>query len=148
MNFTPFGQKRKTLYKRNVLGKFFGPESSKCEMSTFEGKEVKMCTIFTSDALLAPKPLQNGKVGPKVKKALLGVLGSRNVPRCLCFSLFGAWGGKHYLLLFAHFCDFPLFGRKSSFWRQQVAKPPKTLKIRPSAPFCENGIQNTFKSIV
>ena len=106
-----------------------------------------MCLFSTSGVLLVPKTLQNGKVSPKVKKALLGVLGSKNVPRCLCFSLFGAWGEKHDFSFFAHFCDFSLFGRKSCFWRPKVGKPPKTLKSRPFPPFCENGIQNTLKSI-
>ena len=92
--FTHFRQKRKTLYKRNVLGTLFRPESQKHEISTFGSKKVEMSSFFASGELLAPQTLQNGKVGPKVKKAVLGVLGSKNVPRTLCFPLFGARGGK------------------------------------------------------
>ena len=120
--FTHFRQKRKTLDKRNVLGTFFRPESQKRDFSTFGSKKVKMCSFFASGALLAPKTLQNGKVGPKVEKAILGVLGSKNVPRCLCFSLFGARSEKHDFSSFTHFCSFSLLGRKSSFWPQKVVQ--------------------------
>ena len=40
--FTHFRQKRKTLYKRNVLGTLFRPESQKRDFSTFGSKKVKM----------------------------------------------------------------------------------------------------------
>ena len=66
--FTHFRQKRKTLDKRNVLGTFFRPESQKREFSTFGSKNVKMSSFSASGELLAPQTLQNGKVGPKVKK--------------------------------------------------------------------------------
>ena len=66
--FTPFGQKRKTLYKRNVLGTLFRPESQKRDFSTFGNTKVEMSSFFASGALAAPKTLQNGKVGPKLKK--------------------------------------------------------------------------------
>ena len=94
---------------------------------------MKMSSFFASGALLAPKTLQNGKVGPKVKKAILGVLGSKNVPRTLCFSLFGARSENDAFSSFALFCAFSLFGRKSSFW------PPKVVKTAQNAknpPFC------------
>ena len=42
MIFTHFGQKRKTLYKRNVSGTLFRPESQKSDFSTFGSKKVKM----------------------------------------------------------------------------------------------------------
>ena len=130
---THFRQKRKTLYKRNVLGTFFRPESQKREFSTFGSKNVKMSSFFASGALLAPKTLQNAKVGPKVKKAVLGVLGSKNVPRTLRFSLFRARSENDAFSSFALFCAFSLFGRKSSFW------PPKVVKTAQNAkhpPFC------------
>ena len=131
--FTHFRQKRKTLYKRNVLGTFFRPESQKREFSTFGSKNVKMSSFFASGALLAPKTLQNGKVGPKAEKAILGVLGSKNVPRTLRFSLFRARSENDAFSSFALFCAFSLFGRKSSFW------PPKVVKTAQNAknpPFC------------
>ena len=86
-----------------------------------------MSSFSASGALLAPKTLQNGKVGPKVKKAVLGVLGSKNVPRTLCFSLFGARSENDDFPSFALFCAFSLFGRKSSFW------PPKVIKTVQNA---------------
>ena len=133
MIFAHFRQKRKTLYKRNVLGTLFRPESQKRDFSTFGSKKVKMSSFSASGALLAPKTPQNGKVGLKVKKAVLGVLGSKNVPRTLCFSLFCARSENDDFSSFAHFCAFPLFGRKSSFW------PPKVVKTAQNAknpPFC------------
>ena len=92
-----------------------------------------MSSFFASGALLAPKTLQNGKIGPKVKKAILGVLGSKNVPRTLCFSLFGARSENYAFSSFAQFCVFSLFGRKNGFW------PPKVVKTAQNAknpPFC------------
>ena len=125
--FTHFRQKRKTLYKRNVLGTLFRPESQKKRISHFWEQKVKMSSFFASGALLAPKTLQNGKVGPKVKKAILGVLGSKNVPRTLCFSLFGARSENDAFSSFAHFCVFHFLGAKT----------------RPFAPFRGNGVQST-----
>ena len=141
--FTHFRQKRKTLYKRNVLGTLFRPESQKSEFPTFGSKKVKMSSFFASGALLAPKTLQNGKVGPKVKKAILGVLGSKNVPRTLCFSLFGARSENDAFSSFAFFALFRFLGAKAVFGLQKWSKPPKTLKICPLAPFCANGSQNS-----
>ena len=141
--FTHFRQKRKTLYKRNVLGTFFRPESQKRDFPTFGSKKVKMSSFSASGALLAPKTLQNAKVGPKVKKAILGVLGSKNVPRTLRFSLFCARSENDDFSSFAQFYTFSLLGRKSCFWLPKVVKPPKTLKTTHFAPFCENGFQNT-----
>ena len=83
LHFHPFRQERKTLYKRNVLGTFFQPGSQKRDFSTFGSKKAKKCSFVTSGALWAPKTLQSGKVSPKVEKAVSGVLGSKNVPRCL-----------------------------------------------------------------
>ena len=141
--FTHFRQKRKTLDKRNVSGTLFRPESQKREFSTFGSKKVKMSSFFASGALLAPKTLQNGKVGPKADKALLGVLGSKNVPRTLCFHCF-ALGAKMMLFrLLRFFALFRFLGAKAVFGLQKWLKPPKTLKSSPFAPFCENGIQNT-----
>ena len=82
---------------------------------------------------MAPETLQNGKVGPKVENAILGVLGSKNVPRTLRFSLFCARSENDAFSSFALFCAFSLFGRKSSFW------PPKVVKTAQNAknpPFC------------
>ena len=89
--YTHFRQKRKTLDNRKVLGTLFRPESQNREISTFWIQKVKMSSFFASGALLAAKTPQNGKVGLKVKKAVLGVLGSKNVPNTLCFALFCAW---------------------------------------------------------
>ena len=111
--FTHFRQKRKTLYKRNVLGTFFRPESQKREFSTFGSKKVKMSSFFASGALLAPKTLQNGKVGPKAKKALLGVLGSKNVPRTLRLSLFCARSENNAFAPFPNFHTLRFLGAKS-----------------------------------
>ena len=135
MNFTHFRQKRKTLYKRNVSGTLFRPESQKGVFSTFGSKKVKMSSFFASRALLAPKTLQNGKIGPKVKKAILGVLGSKNVPRTLCFSLFCAWSENDDFATFAHFCAFPLFGRKIGFWPPKVLQTAQNAKTPPFCPF-------------
>ena len=135
MIFTHFRQKRKTLYKRNVLGTFFRPESQKREFSTFGRKNVKMSSFFASGALLALKTLQNGKIIPKVKKAILGVVGSKNVPRTLCFSLFGARSENYDFSSFALFCAFPLFGRKSSFWHPKVVKTSQNAKSPPFPAF-------------
>ncbi len=133
MIFAHFGQKRKTLCKRKVWGSFFRPESQKCDFSISGPKKVKMCVLFASGALLAPKALQNGKVGPKLKKAILGVLGSKNVPRTLCFSLFGAQSENDAFSSVAHFCTFPLFGRKNGFWPPKVVKTAQNAK---KSPFC------------
>ena len=141
--FTHFRQKRKTLDNRKVSGTLFRPESQKSEFSTFGSQKVEMSSFFASGELLAPQTLQNGKVDPKVKKAVLGVLGSKNVPRTLRFSLFRARSENHAFSSFAHFCVFSLFGRKISFWPPKVVEPPKTLKIRHFTPFCESGIQKT-----
>ena len=131
--FTHFHQNRKTLYSRKVLGTLFRPKSQKRGFPTFGSKKVEMSSFFASGELLAPQTLQNGKVGPKVKKAVLGVLGSKNVPRTLCFSLFCARSENDAFSSFAHFCAFSLFGRKISFW------PPKVVKTAQNAknpPFC------------
>ena len=141
--FTHFRQKRKTLDKRNVLGTFFRPESQKSDFSTFGSKKVKMCSFFASGALLAPKTPQNGKVGPKAEKALLGVLGSKNVPRTLRLSLFCARSENDAFLCFAQSRVFHFLGAKSVFGVQKWSKTLKTLKTNHFAPFCENGVQNT-----
>ena len=141
--FRPFGQKRKTFYKRNVLGTLFRPESQKREFCIFGSKKVKMSYFFASGALLAPKTLQNGKIGPKVKKAILGVFGSKNVPRTLCFHCF-ALGAKIMIFRPSHFFALLRFlGAEAVFGFQKWSKPPKTLKFRPFAHFCENSLQNT-----
>ena len=104
-----------------------------------------MYSFSTSGAPLEPTTLQNGKVDTKVKKRIWAFWAPKTCPDAY-FSLFGAWGEKHDFLLFAHFCNVSLFGRKSTFWRPKVAEPPKTLKVSPFAPFSENGIQNKIKS--
>ena len=106
-----------------------------------------MCLFSTSGVLLVPKTLQNGKVGPEVKKALWGVLGSKNVPRCLCFSLFGAWGEKHDFSFFANFCDLSLFGRKSCFWRPKVGNRPKRSKSALSRLFAKMAFKIPKKAL-
>ena len=113
--FTHFRQKRKTLYKHNVLGTLFRPESQKRDFSTFGSKKVRMSSFFASGALLAPKTPQNRKVGPKAKKAILGVLGSKNVPRTLCLSLFCAWSENDAFSSFYHFWGFYAFGAQNAF---------------------------------
>ena len=122
--FTHFRQKRKTFYKRNVLGTIFPPESQKRDFPTFGSKKVKMSSFSASGALLAPKTLQNGKVDPKAKKAVVGVLGSKNVPRTLCFPLFCAWSGN---------CDFrlSLIFAFSVFWTQNQFLASKSGQNRP-----------------
>ena len=143
MIFAHFRQKRKTLYKRNVLGTLFRPESQKREFSTFWSQKVKMSSFFASGTLLAAKTPQNGKVGLKVKKAFLGVLGSKNVPRTLCFSLFCARSENDDFPSFACFALFRFLGAKADFGPQKWSKPPKTLKTSHFAHFCENGLQST-----
>ena len=103
--------------------------------TTFGSKKVKMSSFFASGELLAPQTLQNGKVGPKVKKAVLGVLGSKNVPRTLRFSLFRARSENDAFSSFALFCAFALFGRKSSFWPPKVVKTSQNAKIPPFCAF-------------
>ena len=146
--FTHFRHLRKTLDKRKVSGTLFRPESQKRDFSTFGGKKVKMSSFSASWALLAPRTLQNGKVGPKAKKALLGVLGSKNVPRTLRLSLFCARSENDAFLCFAHFRFFPLFERKVSLWPPKVVQNAKNAKISHFALFCENGFESTWKSIV
>ena len=92
-----------------------------------------MSSFCASGALLAPKTLQNRKVGPKAEKALLGVLGSRNVPRTLRLSLFCARSENDVFSCFAHFRVLLLFGRKISFWPPKVVQNAKNAK-NPS--FC------------
>ena len=87
-----------------------------------------MSLFVASGALLAPKTLRNTKVGPKAEKALLGVLGSKNVPRTLRLSLFCARSENDAFLCFAHLCTFPLFGCKISFWRPKVVQNAKNAK--------------------
>ena len=137
-----FRQERKTLCIHKVLGTLFRPESQKSEFPTFGSQKVKISTFPASGALLPTKMLQNAKVGPKMKTAVLGVLGSKNVRRTLRFSLFCAWSENDAFSSFAVFCAFSLFGRKSSFGLQKCSKPSKTLKMLPFTPFCENVIQN------
>ena len=131
--FTHFRQQRKTVDNRKVLGTHFRPESQKRDFSTFGSPKVEMSSSSASGALLAPKTLRNGKVCLKVKKAVLGDWGSKNVPRTLCFSLFCAWSENDDFSTFAHFCAFPLFGRKISFWPPQVVKTAQNAK---NPPFC------------
>ena len=133
--FTHFRQKRKTLDNRKVLGTLFRPESQKREFSTFWSQKVKMSSFFASGALLAAKTPQNGKVGLKVKKAVLGVLGSKNVPRTLCFSLFCAWSENDGFSIFAHFYAFPLFARKNSFRIPKVVKTAHNAENHPFSAF-------------
>ena len=125
MIFTHFRQKRKTLYKRNVLGTFFRPESQKRDFPIFGSKKVKMSSFSASWALLASKTPQNAKVGPKVKKAVLGVLGSKNVPRTLRFPLFCARSENDA------FSSFALFLRVFAFWAQKQFSAPRSGKNRP-----------------
>ena len=132
--FTHFRQKRKTLYKRNVLGTFFQPESQKGEFSTFGSKNVKMSSFFASGELLAPQTLQNGKVGPKVKKAVLGVLGSKNVPRTLRFHCF-ALGAQMMLFRLLRFLRFFAFWAQKQFWPPKVVKTAKNAKNPPFYAF-------------
>ena len=68
LHFHPFRQERKTLYKRNVLGTFFGPESQKCDFSAFGRKKAKFPPFSASGPLFAPKTPQNGKVRQKPQK--------------------------------------------------------------------------------
>ena len=124
--FTHFRQKRKTLDNRKVLGTLFRPESQKRDFSTFGSQKVEMSSFSASGALLAPKTPQNGKVGLKVKKAVLGVLGSKNVPRTLCFSLFGARSENDAFSSFAHFLRF------FAFWAQKLFLASKSGQNRPN----------------
>ena len=134
-SITPFRQKRKTLCIHKVLGTLFRPESQKMDFPTFGSQKLQISTFSASGALLPPKTLQNAKVGPKVKKAVLGVLGSKNVPRTLRFSLFCARSENNAFSSFAHFCVFSLFGRKSSFWPPKVVKTAQNAKIPPFCAF-------------
>ena len=110
--FTHFRQKRKTFYKHNVLGTLSRPESQKRDFSTCGSKKVKMSSFSASGALLAPKTPQNREVGPKAKKAILGVLGSRNVPRTLSLSLFCAWSEIDAFPSFSIFAFLRFWGAK------------------------------------
>ena len=87
-----------------------------------------MSTFFASGSLLPSKTLRNGKVGPKAKKAILGVLGSKNVPRTLCLLFFCAWSENDAFSSFFHFCVFTLLGRKMRFWPPKVAKNAQNAK--------------------
>ena len=109
---------------------------------------MKMIPFFASGALLAPKTPQNGKVGPKAEKALLGVLGSKNVPRTLRLSLFCARSENDAFLCFAHFRTFPLFGRKISFWPPKVVQNATKAKFPPFYAFLRKWPPKYLKSIV
>ena len=104
---------------------------------------MKISTFSASGALFAPNTLQNGKVDPKVEKALLGVLGSKNVPRTLRLSLFCARSENDAFSCFAHFRGLSLFGRKISFRPPKVVQNAENAENPSFAPFCENGFQNT-----
>ena len=108
---------------------------------------MKMCSFFASGALLAPKTPQNGKVGPKAKKALLGVLGSKNVPRTLRFSLFCARSENDAFSCSAHFRVFSLFGRKISFWPPKVVQNDKNAKMASFYAFLRKWHPKHLKSI-
>ena len=110
--FTPFGQKRKFLYKRNVLGTSFRPESQKRGISTLESKKVKNVHIFTSGALLAPETLQNGKVDPKVKKRIWAFLAPTTCPDAYVFHC-SALGAKNMISALRALLRF------SAFWVQK-----------------------------
>ena len=137
-----FARSAKPFINTTFWGPFFDQNRKKA-ISTFGSKKVKMSSFFASGALLAPKTPQNRKVGPKAKKAILGVLGSKNVPRTLCLSLFCAWSESDAFSSFFHVCVFTLLARKMRLWLPKVAKMLKTLPIRTFASFCENGFQNT-----
>ena len=143
--FTHFRQERKTIDNRKVLGTLFRPESQKRDFSTFGSKKVKMSSFFASGALFAPKTLQKRKVGPKVEKAVLGVLGSKNVPRTLRLSLFCARSENDAFSCFAHFRIFSLFGRKSSFWRPKVVKTAQNAKVPPFCAFLRKWLPKHLK---
>jgi len=145
--FTHFRQKRKTLVKRYVLGTFFRPESQKRDFSTFGSKKMKMCSFFASGALLAPKTLQSGKVDPKAEKALLGVLGSKNVPRTLRLSLFCARSENDAFLCFAHFRVFSLLGREISFWPPKVVQNAKNAKMGSFCAFLRKWLPKHLKNL-
>ncbi len=108
----------------------------------FWDEKAKFCLFSTSGALFAQKTPRNGKMSPKVRKAHLRVLGSKNVPRCLRFKGSGASGEKLDFSIFTLFGDFLLFGRKSRFWRPKAEKSPKNRIIRSFSLFCENGSHN------
>ena len=80
---------------------------------------MKISTFSASGALLPPKTLQNAKVGPKVKKAVLGVLGSKNVPRTLRLSLFCAQSENDDFRLLHNFTLFRFLGAKAVFGLQK-----------------------------
>jgi hypothetical protein len=82
-----------------------------------------------------------------VKKAYLCVSGSKNVPRCLCFKGFGASGEKRDFSIFVHFCDFPLFGRKSRFCVQKWENHPKTAKSALFRFFAKTAPKMTKKAL-
>ena len=104
-----------------------------------------MCSFFASGALLAPKTLRNAKVGPKAEKALLGVLGSKNVPRTLRLSLFCARSENDAFLCFAQLRVFSLFGRKISFWLPKVVQNAKNAKTASICDFLRQWLPKHLK---
>ena len=143
MIFTPFGQKRKTLYKRNVLGTLFRPESQKREFPTFGSKKWKWANFSLLARFWRPKRSRAEKFAQKRKKRFCSFWAPKTCPEPYVFQCF-ALGAKIMLFRLSPIFAFLRFlDAQSVFGPKTWSKPPKTLKIRPFAPFGENGIQNT-----
>ena len=85
---TPFDQKRKTLYKRNVLGTFFRPESQKRDFPLLRAKSGNVL-IFRFWRAFGAKNAPERKSGPKSEKSAFGRFGLQKRVQMLMF--FTVW---------------------------------------------------------
>ena len=84
MIFTPFGQKRKTLYKRNVLGTLFRPESQKRDFPLLEAKKWNSANFPPLERFWRKNAPERGNV-PKSGKSAFGRFGLRKRAQMLMF---------------------------------------------------------------
>ena len=82
--YTPFGQKRKTLYKHNVLGTFFRPESPKRGFGLLRAKSGNVF-IFHFWRAFGAKNAPERKSGPKSEKGAFGRFGLQKRAQMLMF---------------------------------------------------------------
>ena len=129
-----FARNAKPFINVTFRASFFH-QNRKTRIFHFWKQKSEKMHFLASGALFAPKTLQKRKNSPKAKKAVLGVLGSKNVPRTLRLSLFCARSENGDFSSFAQFYIFPLFGRKSCFGRPEVVKTAQNAKKQPFCAF-------------
>ncbi len=141
--FTHFRQKRKTLYKRNVSGTLFQPESQKRGFSIFGSKKWKWIHFSLLGRFWRQKRSRTEKFAQKLKKRFWAFWAPKTCPEPYVFHCLALRAKMMLFRLSPIFALFHFLGAKTVFGLQKWSKPPKTLKMSPFTPFCENGIQNT-----